>query len=105
MNYPNMVPEILEAIHLMYEDVTDVEVDCLLCLSRLRGNLTLGANFANEAEKVLENNNRCPICGSELKNSYHTEIHYEVDDNYPEHIVETYCPNCDILNSCAEENE
>ena len=32
MNYPSMIGEIIEAIHLIYEDYPDVEADCYLCL-------------------------------------------------------------------------
>ena len=39
-SYPNMYPEILESIHLMYKDNPDVEVDCLLYLTELRDRWT-----------------------------------------------------------------
>ena len=35
MNYPNMLSEVVEAIHLMYEDTPDVEADCYLYLENL----------------------------------------------------------------------
>ena len=31
----NLLPEIIEAIHLMYEDYPDVELDCMLFLQSL----------------------------------------------------------------------
>ena len=35
MRKPNMTPEVLEAIHLMFEDYPDIEADCYLYLSAL----------------------------------------------------------------------
>lgn len=96
MQTPNMVPEIIEAIHLMYEDNPDIEVDCLLCLSGLRGNLELGSRLAEVAESKLEDMRRCIYCGEILKVHHYKEPHSELDGCPMEDMTELYCPNCDM---------
>lgn len=96
MQTPNMVPEIIEAIHLMYEDNPDVEVDCLLCLSGLRGNLELGSRLAEASESKLEDIGRCIYCGELLKVHHYKEPHPELDGCPMEDMTELCCPNCNL---------
>ena len=93
---PNMIPEIIEAIHLMYEDEPEIEVDCLLCLSNLRGNLELSGKLADASEMKLEDMGRCSYCGEILQLHHYKEPHPELDGYPMEDMTELYCPNCDI---------
>lgn len=94
--YPNMYPEVFEAIHLMYEDHPDVEVDCLLYLTELRDNWTRTAELSNRALEKLEEMGRCPYCGELMQVYHYQEPHPELDGCPMENMTETYCPNCDI---------
>lgn len=94
-SYPNMYPEILEAIHLMYEDHPDVEVDCLLYLTELRDNWTRTAELSNQAINKLEEMGRCPYCGEPMQVYHYQEPHPELDGYPMENMSEPYCPNCD----------
>lgn len=96
MNLPNMSSEIIEAIHLMYEDDPDVEVDCLLCLSGLRGNLELSRKLADVAELKLEDMGRCIYCGEQLNIRHYKEPHPELDGCPMEDMTKLYCPNCNL---------
>lgn len=95
-NCVNMYPEILEAIHLIYEDIPEIEVDCLLYLSKLRHNTNKVEQLANEAEIRLEKMGKCPICGEDFQVFKYKEPHPELDGCPMEDMVELYCPNCDI---------
>ena len=95
-SYPNMWPEVLEAIHLMYEDHPDVEVDCLLYLANLRDNWTRAAELSNQAISMLEDMGRCPYCGEPMQVYHYKEPHPELDGCPMENMGEHYCPNCDI---------
>ena len=95
-SYPNMVLEIIEAIHLMYEDDPDIEADCLLCLSNLRDNINLSNTFANLAEFKLMDMGRCIHCGELMKMKKFYEPHPELDGCPIENLYEPYCPNCDF---------
>lgn len=95
-SYPNMYPEVLDAIHLMYEDHPEVEVDCLLYLTELRDNWTRTAELSNMAICKLEDMSRCPSCGELMKTLHYKEPHPELDDCPMEDMYEPYCPNCDI---------
>lgn len=94
--YPNMHPEILEAIHLMFEDHPEVEFDCLLYLTELRDNCARTAELSNQAIKKLEEMGRCPCCGEPMQYYRYQEPHPELDGCPMENMTETYCPNCDI---------
>ena len=94
-SYPNMYPEVLEAIHLMFEDYPNVEVDCLLYLSKLRDNWPRTAELSNEATKDLIKMNRCPYCGEKMQMAQHREVHMELEGFPTEIVCESYCPNCD----------
>lgn len=96
LSYPNMYPEVLDAIHLMYEDHLDVEIDCLLYLTELRDNWTRSAELSNQAMKQLEEMGRCPYCGEPMQVYHYQEPHPELDGCPVENMSELYCPNCDI---------
>ena len=95
-SYPNMHPEVLDAIHLMYEDHPDVEVDCLLYLTELRDNWTRTDELSNQAFDKLEEMGRCPYCGELMQYHHYQEPHPELDECPMENMSELYCPNCDI---------
>ena len=95
-SYPNMYPEVLEAIHLMYEDYPDVEVDCLLYLTELRDNWSRTAELSDEAFTNLQEMGRCPYCGELMQIHHYKELHPELDGCPMEDMVDWYCPNCDI---------
>lgn len=97
MNYPNMVAEILDAIHLMYEDYPDVEADCYLCLSDIKFNQDMAMRFSIGAQVALEKMKRCPSCGNVLKIHRYNLSHPELDGCPVEEMAEFYCPNCDIV--------
>ena len=94
--YPNMYPEILEAVHLIYKDHPDVEVDCLLYLTELRDNLTRTAELSNQAINKLEEMGRCPYCGEPMQVYHYQEPHPELDGCPMEDFYELYCSRCDI---------
>ena len=95
-SYPNMWLEILEAVHLSYEDNPELEVDCLLYLTELRDNWTRTAELSNQAINKLEEMGRCPYCGEPMQINRYKEPHPELDGCPMEEIAEPYCPNCDI---------
>lgn len=95
-SYPNMHPEVLDAIHLMYEDHPDVEVDCLLYLAELQDNPYKVIELSNNAFRQLEGMGRCPYCGELMQYHHYQEPHPELDGCPMENISELYCPNCDI---------
>lgn len=96
LSYPNMYPEILEAIHLMYEDNPDVEVDCLLYLTELRDRWVRVNELSTEASIKLSTMGRCKYCGELMQYHHHKEPHPELDGCPMEDITEIYCPNCDM---------
>lgn len=96
-SYPNMYPEVLEAIHLMYEDDPQIEVDCYLYLSELRDNWTRTAELSDMAVSKIEEMGRCPNCG-ELIQTYHCRVpHPELEGCPYEDLYERTCPNCDLV--------
>lgn len=95
-SYPNMYPEILEAIHLMYEDNPDVEVDCLLYLTELRDRWVRVNELSAEASIKLSKMGRCEYCGELMQYHHHKEPHPELDGCPMEDMTEIYCPNCDM---------
>ena len=97
-NYaPNMTAEVLESIHLMFEDNPEVEVDCLLFLSKLDQNLDHVIALSTKAHNTLKDQNRCVNCGEKLETYFHKENHRGVDGDYVEEIGESFCPNCDVF--------
>ena len=96
MKYPNMLNEIVAAIHTNYKDCPDVEADCYLCLTGLELDKELAMKASIKAQCSLEEMNRCSICGNELRVHYYKEPHPELDGCPMEELAEPYCPNCDI---------
>ena len=96
MNTPNMTPEIIEAIHLMYEDNPEIEADCYLCLTEIVSNRDYATQLSNKAFDRLEEMDRCPYCGELMQIHHYKEPHYELDGCPMEDMTEVYCPNCDI---------
>ena len=95
-SYPNMWPEILEAIHLQYEDHPELEVDCLLYLTELKNNWKRTVELSNQAIDEIVRLDRCPYCGEPMQVHHYKEPHPELDGCPMENMVERYCPNCDI---------
>lgn len=97
MEYPNMEPEVIDAIHLMYEDNPDVEADCYLYLQSLKRKyytVSRLTSLSNAAYRALQNMGRCPNCGNIMKSIPYKEYHSEVDAY--ETLYDIYCPYCDI---------
>ena len=94
--YPDMSSEVLEAVHLMYEDHLEVEVDCLLYLSGLMDTNRQVGQLSIAAIDKLEDMGRCGCCGELLQAHHYKEYHHELDGCFMEDMVEWYCPNCDI---------
>ena len=96
INYPNMSPEIIEAILNHFKNDEDIIVDCLLYLSNLRDNKINCEKLSYSSMSELEKMNRCMICGNELQIYKYEEPHPELDGCPMEIMSEPYCPNCDI---------
>lgn len=94
--YPDMSSEVLEAVHLMYEDYPEVEVDCLLYLTELQYNRKLSNDLSMEAVEKLKEMGRCPNCGEPLQTYHYQEPHPELDGCPKEDFYELYCSRCDI---------
>lgn len=87
--YPHMIYEVIDAIHLMYEDHPDVETDCMLYLK----NVLTSDNDLAPIEKWFEDKNKCSRCGSDF--TYYEYTQYHGDEIGSEVIQEVVCPNCD----------
>lgn len=98
MNYPNMIEEVLEAVHLMYEDYPDVETDCYLYLLGLSKSAESVVELGQRVSQLFEDNDRCPTCGEPLKEYYYEEPHPELDNCPMEEMMEKYCGECN--NKC-----
>lgn len=96
VKFPNMQGEVLEAIHLMYEDYPDVEADCYLYLESLDGSLDRQRAVSIAGMKALSEMGRCVKCGNLLVSHYTTEVHNELEGHPAEPIVEMVCPVCDL---------
>ena len=83
--------DIVEAIHLAYEDDPDFEAQCLIYLRNNTNNI----DIANEAYDRLEEMGRCTGCGRPLKQKKYTELHHEFDPPVPEVMIREYCPYCE----------
>lgn len=92
--FPNMYPEVLDAVHLMYEDNPDVEADCMLYLMNLHDNERGLAQLEGMAMKRLEDMGRCTICGEQLQPVTYYLAHPEISPGCQEEIVDQWCPNC-----------
>lgn len=96
MEVPDMRKEIIDAVHMMYEDDPHFEADCYLYLSNLHLDRGVTQKLSYLAEDRLDKMRRCRRCGTILGPVYFQEKHYELDDKPVERIVEWYCPICDI---------
>ena len=94
--YPDMSYEVLEAIHLMYEDYPSIEVDCLLFLSRLMDDSRQVRQLSSYATKKLEDMERCANCGEPLQYYHYKEPHPELEGCPMEDICVLICPTCDL---------
>lgn len=93
---PNMLSEILECLHFYFEDYPDVEVDCLLYLSRLMDDSKQVSKLSLAAIDALYDMGRCGCCGELLQVHHYKEPHPELDGCPTEDMTELYCPCCDI---------
>ncbi len=76
VNLPNMMPEVIEAIHLYHEDNPDVELDCMLFLKRLVAD---DPKMLSGVIEWFEENDRCDVCGSRLLRHTYTVEHSELN--------------------------
>lgn len=97
MYYPDMEQEILDAVHLMYEDTPNIEAKCYLYLKSLkysehaRNRLT---SLSVNAEQSLIDMGRCRFCGNKLRIRKYKQIHTELGPNVYEINNYYYCPEC-----------
>lgn len=82
--------EVIEAVHLQYEDDPAFEADCMVFLANC------GADYElrQYAEDRLKEMGRCIHCGEMLQTYHFREYHEETMDY--EDMYELYCPDCDI---------
>ena len=97
MNHPNMTSEIIEAIHFMYEDNPELEVDCYLCLAASEIDSKLAMKLSDAAQVAIEEMGRCAICGCKMEKYSYKEFHPELEDNSYEIVTDVYCPHCDRI--------
>jgi uncharacterized protein with PIN domain len=97
MRKPSMTPEVLEAIHLMFEDYPDIEADCYLYLSALNTDNYLLSYLSDQAKNELNRMNRCVVCGDKLDYYTFTEEYNELEYRDKKNVNEWYCPNCNIF--------
>lgn len=95
-SYPNMYPEILDAITMAYNNYPELQVDCLLYLGELKDNWQRTNELSTRASMLLEKMNYCPRCGESLQTYHYNEVHTELEECPIEEFTELYCPNCDI---------
>lgn len=93
MNAPNMISEVIESVHLMYEDLPDVELDCMLYLKNLLFNCK-DVNGLGQVYEWFAEHDRCQVCGEMLESYTYKEPHPELDECPVETLTELYCPNC-----------
>lgn len=84
----DMSDEIVEAVHLMYEDDPQLEADCMLFLSKLRGH----SRMSGLASDRLVDMARCTECGATLSARHKIVFDLARGEYYPD--VYLYCPEC-----------
>jgi len=89
---PIMISEVIEAIHLMYEDYPDVELDCMLFLKGLSGE---HGRIRTAVDQWFIDHGRCEICGSKLQSYTYQEPHPELDGCPMETLSDELCPVCE----------
>ena len=92
-NLPNMMPEVVEAVHLFHEDNPDVELDCMLFLKRLVAD---DPKMLSSVMDWFEENGRCELCGEKLQDFTYEEPHPELDGCPCEKLTDVLCPECDV---------
>lgn len=97
MTYPNMNPELFEAIHEYWKGEPEVEADILLYLSKMVKDEVAPKKLSAQAECELTERGRCYKCGAKLEHQVYYEPHTEVDPPCYEKMSVEYCPNCDIV--------
>lgn len=89
MDVPNMLSEVVEAIHLQYEDEPDLELDCMLYLNSIATDTGTISNW-------FYDHWRCRNCGSKLSTYHYKEPHTECGVGVYEDMCEVVCPHCDM---------
>lgn len=90
MEITNM--EIIDGLHLAYEDDPALEAKCLAYLANMTS--IQQRLLANDCAKALDDACRCRKCGQVMELHHGKEWHDEVQGY--ESYVEAYCPHCDI---------
>ena len=85
----NMMPEVVEAVHLMYEDYPDVETDCMLFLKRFAPD---DPHIASSVFDWFDEQGKCPRCGERLEVYTYKEPHPGIDGCRMETMTITMCP-------------
>lgn len=88
----DMSDEIVEAVHLMYEDDPQLEADCMLFLSKLNGNSRAFRRMGGLASDRLVDMGRCTECGASLSVNHKIVFDLTRGEYYPD--VSLYCPEC-----------
>lgn len=88
--HEDMSSEIIEAIHLTYEDEPDIELSCYYYLYKKVANKIL----RRKLENILLDKDVCLNCGSILIPISYIENHYELENNRKEKIYQKICPYC-----------
>ena len=94
-DFPNMLPEVLEAIEEYFKNDEDVLTDCWLYLESLADDKKKVNQLVVNAENKLYDMGRCPNCGSPMQTYKYLEPHTELDGCPMEEMYEKYCPDCD----------
>lgn len=84
--------DIIDAIHLAYEDDPAMEAQCLAYLANLMPSQQ--ATLTHDCGEALTRACRCRKCGAVMELHHGKEWHEETRDY--ESYVEAYCPHCDI---------
>ena len=88
----DMSDEIIEAVHLMYEDDPQLESDCMLFLSKLNGNSREFRRMGGLASDRLVDMGRCIECGSIIECQHKIVFDLARGEYYPD--VYLCCPEC-----------
>ena len=98
MSYNNstIIYDVLEAIHLAYEEAPEIEAKCYLYLANLHKDHLGGLRLGLKCIEKLDEMNRCSICGSSLIESENFILHTELDEKPIEYKYELKCPICDL---------
>lgn len=88
----DMSDEIVEAVHLMYEDDPQLEADCMLFLSKMNGNSREFRRMGCLASDRLVDMVRCTECGASLSARHKIVFDLARGEYYPD--VYLYCPEC-----------